>query len=138
MPSFLFAEDVKQVIMEDEFKKHWVGTWINPELRGSDWEPQKLVCNIELTQDRYSIINQDFITCTHPYTDIDYWKDSEGNIWYKATAICALSPLPLKEMGRISPTNNTYEHLYYLGTETIEEWDPNNLKYIFLIYYRQE
>ena len=135
--TFLLAEDVKKDISKEEFYKYWVGTWINPDLQGSDWTPQKLVCHVNGTQDRYSKLNMNVITCTHPYTQIEYWNDSEGNIWYKGTATCALSTVPVQEIGKINVSNNTYEQIYYLGTEPLEEWDPDNPKYIHRIYYRQ-
>jgi hypothetical protein len=83
-------------------------------------------------------IDTDVITCTHLYTQIDAWKDSNGDIWYKATYQCPLISLPIQEMGIISIVDNTFERIYYLGTEPMTEWDPENYKYVHLLFYRQE
>ena len=126
----------RKAISDEDFFKAWSGTWINTDLRASDWTPQKIVNYANGTQDRYTTPQMPK-ECTHPFTLIDSWKDSEGNIWYKATFICPRIPPTYQEYGKISVSNNTYELIYYEGTKPIEQWDPDNPKYYHMIYYRQ-
>ena len=127
----------RQAISEEEFYKYWVGTWMNTDLRGDGWEPQKIVCNADGTIDRYGRPEWMFTTCEYRFSLIDSWKDSDGNIWYRATSTCSRTKTPVQEYGKISVSDNYYELIYYLGTEPIEEWNRENLADIHLLYYRQ-
>jgi hypothetical protein len=128
----------RQAVSEDEFYTYWVGTWMNTDLRGDGWEPQKIVCNTDATIDRYTRPEVRSTTCEYKFAHIDSWKDSEGNIWYRATSKCSRTKIPVQEYGKISVSNKTYELIYNMGPEPIEEWDRDNFADIHLIYYRQE
>jgi len=128
----------RQAITEDEFYTYWTGTWINTDLHRSDWTPQKVVNHPTRTQDRYTAPDMPK-ACTHPYIFKDVWKDSKGNIWYIATSECYITPdTPIQEYGKINITDNTYELIYTLSNDPIEEWEPDNPLYFHLIYYRSD
>jgi hypothetical protein len=128
-----------QVATEEEFYKHWVGTWINTDNPIDPYRPQKIVCHANGTIDIHGAPNVPK-SYTHIITLIESWKDSEGNIWYRGTHKSE-SGTTFSEYGKISTLNNTYELIRTYtdnGDAPIKEWDPDNPEYMYLIYYRQE
>jgi hypothetical protein len=69
---------------------------------------------------------------------IDRWIDSEGTIWYKAHwENIGLYKNNAYEMGKMNNSGNTLELLLSFGDNPIEEWEPDNIRYTYLIYYGQ-
>jgi hypothetical protein len=127
----------KKAIFEEDFYKHWIGTWVNTDLRGCIFRPHKIICHADGEIDAYYVITDAKNTDTREFTLIDSWKDTEGNIYYQATEIYPGLPKPAQVLGKISALNNTSEKIFYFEPEPIEEWDPNNPRCIYVLYYRQ-
>ena len=128
----------RQATTEAEFYTYWTGTWISTDLHRSYWTRLKVVNKPDGTQDRYTAPDMPK-ACTHPYVFKDVWKDSKGNIWYKATSECLITPdTPIQEYGKVSVIENTYELIYTLSNDPIEVWEPDNPLYFHLIYNRSD
>lgn len=124
-----------ETISEKDFFKQWIGTWINTDISAHCATPQKIICHADGTMVVYRDATETKKTNTFPFTLIDLWKDSEGNICFKATFEDPKFLETFYEYGKISVSNNTYEKIYSM-TEPVEEWDLDNPKYIHVIYYR--
>jgi hypothetical protein len=128
----------KKAISEKDFFKTWSGTWVNTDYPGSAWVPQKIICHPDGTLETYSLATLSQRTCLHKITLMEQWADSKGNIWYKAHKKCpALGGIAGYEYGKISDSGNTYELIYRVGSEQIEEWEPDSPLYTYCIYHRQ-
>jgi hypothetical protein len=71
-------------------------------------------------------------------TIIDQWKDTEGNIFYQAKWECITYGNGGYRLYKISDSGNTLEYLFTSYDLKVEEWDPDNIRYNYRIYYRQE
>ena len=127
----------KKAISEESFLKTWSGTWVNTDIPGDEYVPQKIICHPDGTHEIYWVATLSQKSCLHKITLIDQWADSEGNIWYKAHTECLYHGAKGYEYGKISDSGNTYELIYYIGSEPIEEWEPDNRFYYYCIYHRQ-
>ena len=128
----------KKTISEEEFYKHWVGTWVNPELTASSTTPQLIISNADGTLDLYANAKGIQQLPSHTFSLIEAWEDSKGDIWFTATEKCPIMVTPLQEYGKISISNNTFERIYEYSMEPIEKWEPANTRYYHTIYYRLE
>ena len=63
--------------------------------------------------------------------------DSEGNTWYICKWECLSHGTETFQTGKISDSGNTMEYILNYKALTIEEWDPEDIRYTYRIYYRQ-
>ncbi len=80
--SLLFAEEysIKECI------KMLTGTWVNEKYK-NNWKADIRINNPDGTYERYREKTDENPWVTGPFEIKETWKDSEGNIWYKATRI---------------------------------------------------
>ncbi len=136
--SFLLAGSYKKAISEEDFFEAFNGTWVNPEYSGYEYRYQKRINYLDREWELYPEI-----TSTRPQGLLkgiitDKWIDSEGAIWYKAhwEAIGVVKHKAY-EIGKINNSGNTLELIYSFGDNPIEEWELDNIRYTYVIYYRQ-
>ena len=127
----------RKAVSDEDFFEVWSGTWINTEIKGAMGVEQKIISYSDGTLKTYMLTTDTSVQCEGISIISDKKVDSEGNIWYTCSWKC-LSHGPEKfEMGKISDSGNTRELIYSHKALTIEEWDPDNIRYTYLIYYRQ-
>ena len=136
--SFLLAGNYKKAISEEDFFEAFSGTWVNTEYTGVPPRFQKRINYLDREWELYPEI-----TSTRPQGLLkgiitDKWIDSEGAIWYKAHwENVGTYPETAYEMGKIYNSGNTLELIYSFGDDPIEEWELDNIRYTYVIYYRQ-
>ena len=64
--------------------------------------------------------------------------DSKGNVWYVSKRKCLAHGTETYQTGKISDSENTFEFILHYKPLAIEEWDPEDIRYSYRIYYRQE
>lgn len=85
----------------------------------------------------YSLAENSTAAHTYMFTLIDSWADSKGNTWYKAYKICNdCFKATVYEYGKISASGDSYEFIYHIGSVRVEEWEPDNPVYNYVVYYR--
>jgi hypothetical protein len=124
----------REAISKDDFLKVWSGTWINTDVDGNIWFPQKIVAYPDGTRDNYVFVDS-FSAFHVRLTLIDQWTDSKGVIWY--TAHQDLQGIEGYEYGKISDSGNTLEFINHALSDPIEKWEPDNDWYNYSIYYRE-
>jgi len=128
----------KKAISTEDFYEVFSRTWVNTEYSGFEPRFQKRIHYPDRDWEVYSEI-----TSARPFyvfkgTIIDQWIDSKGAIWYETHwEVIGSWKAKAYEMGKISNFGNTLELLLSYGEKPIEEWEPDNIRYIYLIYYRQ-
>ena len=103
--SFLFAEDVKKEISDEDFIEAWSGTWINLDYGES--RPQKKIYHPDGTWDNYSLDNYLRKYNWGKTIILDKWLDSEGNVWYREHWESLYLNSKGYAMGKISNSGNT-------------------------------
>ena len=129
----------KKSLSKEDFFKTWSGTWVNTDVPGNALTPQKIVTHPDGTVDGYSAAENQTIAGTFTFTLLERWVDSDGNTCFKAqkTTVFDGSEMTAYEYGKISDSGDTYELIYHVGSEGIEDWEPENPLYNYIIYYRQ-
>jgi len=127
----------KKVISDEDFIKIWSGTWINSENNVTGIKFRKAIFHPDGSYDHYYEIRDTIFHDTTNFTFYAKWTDLEGNIWYKAHwendhYVEGYS------MGKFSNFGNTYEEVWNFGVEPIEAWTPEDNRYYYRIWYRQE
>ena len=134
------AADDKEYIMQDNEELY--GRWVNlnnfDEKRGL-WVV--LVFNRNGTFEAYDSDGSKKPPYIADYVIHDKWTDSEGNIFYKYYATGAVSGAVewVSEgywLARISDSGKTFESVYSTIAYA-DEIDPESLKHMYMIYYRQ-
>ena len=132
---------MKKAISDEDFFEVFSGTWVNTEYSGANPRFQKRINYPDGVWEFYRMISDITPREKGKSTIIDKWIDSSGNILYKSHWESKLwvftDPVEGYEMGKISKSGNTLELLYYFGDYPIEKWEPDNIRYIYWIYYRQ-
>jgi hypothetical protein len=126
----------KKAVSESGFFETWSGTWVTTDTPISEFTPQKLISHPDGTQKYYSLATNTTSAFTSILTLTDRWADSKGNIWYKAHKRREPCDVTIHEYGKISDSGNTLELLYHAGSIQVEEWDPDNPVYNYVVYYR--
>jgi len=127
-----------KAISGEDFFKTWSGTWVNTDLPGTPWIPQKIVAYPDGTHDLYVFVTDSLNHCHHRIALIDQWTDLKGNIWYTASWEHLPDGNKGYEYGKISNSGNTLEHMYHASDNPIEKWEPDNWGYHYCIYYRED
>jgi hypothetical protein len=127
----------KNIISEEDFFKIWSGTWVNTDIPGSVWEPQKLICRPDGTFDTYVYVDLTTPFCNHKIELLDQWIDSEDTTWYSAKWICLIHEHSAYQYGKISDFGNTLEFITQEREAPIEKWEPDNEWYNYSILYRE-
>ena len=127
----------RKAISEEEFFDAYSGTWINTGYSGEDFfTSQKTVQYPDGRWMLYAKVGLDQCRSYGRETITDMWKDTHEVIWYRATRQDNLNT-HVSLMGKISDSGNTLEQLFQVYGEPIEEWDPDNERYHYMIHYRQ-
>jgi len=128
----------RKAISEEDFFKTWSGTWINTELKGVTGFEQKIITYPDGTWKYYTFATDTSTQCEGINTFSVMETDSEGNIWYICKWKCLSHGSERFQMGKISDSGNTMEFIKHHYKElTIKEWDPDDIRYTYRIYYRQ-
>ena len=126
--SFAMGQDV-YVVKEDE---ELFGTWINLDRDGD----AKLVIEYNGTWKEYKRGYYNKPNTYAEYTITEKWTDSDGNTYYKAIAIDIEFDITYYILSKINKSFTVYEDVW--STEHMpSEFDPNNIRYHYRIYYRQ-
>jgi hypothetical protein len=125
----------KKPISDEELSKALIGMWINSENVG---RYPKIAINADKTWGRYTTINSDKPYGYGEYIIMDKWIDSKGNIFIGWEWKCLAHKNSGYELVKISDSGNTMEILDVKGDHKIEDWDTDNVRYTYKIYYRQE
>jgi len=115
-------------------KEEIYGTWINPDY-GGDWAVQKIIIDPNGTEKRFHSRHDLAAGYTCPFTLIDKWTDSEGNIWYKMFWTLGNIEWKMYEIIRISNSGKTLEYVFS-EIDFPKEITADHPDY--RIYYRQE
>jgi hypothetical protein len=133
--TFLFAEDVKKEISDEDFMEAWSGTWINTDYGRS--RPQKLIYYPDGRWETFVRVPNTLHDNWGKDIILDKWLDSEGNIWYRAHWESSYFTSKGYAMGKISNSGNTLEVIWASESFPIEEWEPDRFEYTYQIHYRQ-
>jgi hypothetical protein len=128
----------REAISNDDFFKVWSGTWVNTELKGGTGAEQKILFYPDGTWKQYTLFTDTSSQCEGINIFSVKEIDSNGDIWYTCRWKCMKHGTEKFEMGKISNSGNTLELIYTSKLLSIEEWDPDNIRYTYRIYSRQE
>ena len=128
----------RKAISEEDFFQTWSGTWINTELKGATGFEQKIITYPDGTWKNYTLATDTSRQCEGINTFSVMETDSEGNIWYISKRKCLAHGSETFQTGKISDSGNTLEYILHYQALAIEEWDPEDIRYTYRIYYRQE
>ena len=126
----------KKAISEEDFFKTWSGTWVNTDYGGGII--QKIINHPDGTREYFGMLTSTTAGGKDKITILDQWLDSKGTIWYRGQWE-SFPPFTSKgyEMGKISDSGNTWEHIWAGEDYPIEEWEPDKFEYNYRIYYRR-
>jgi hypothetical protein len=127
----------KKTVSETEFFEEYSGTWINKDNNGSTFQPQKMVHFPDGSWEYYSLLTVEQLYARGKDKMLDMWTDSNGDFWYKTRWEEYIYKQEGFTLRKISDSGNTHEMLLHLWGESIDEWDPDNIQYKYVIYYRQ-
>ena len=127
----------RKAIAEEDFFKTWSGTWINTELKGATGFEQKIITYPDGTWKNYTLAIDTSTQCEGVNTFTAMETDSEGNIWYISKWKCLSHGTETFQTGKISDSGKTFEFILNYKALDIEEWDPEDIRYTYRIYYRQ-
>jgi hypothetical protein len=129
----------KKAISKEDFYEVFNDTWINTDYTGFEPRFQKRVHYPNRDWEVYSELSSAKPFYVFNGVIIDQWMDSKGTIWYETQwEVKGSWKAKAYEMGKISNSGNTLEILMSYGEKPIKAWEPDNIRYIYLIYYRQE
>ena len=134
--TFLFAEDVKKEISDEDFIEAWSGTWINLDY-GKGSFAQKLIYYSDGIYDEYILVTDTMRYDWGKIIILDKWLDSEGNVWCRTHWEGTLHGGKGYQMVKISNSGNTLEVIWASESFPIEEWEPDRFEYNYEIHYRQ-
>ena len=126
----------QKAVSDEDFFEVWSGTWVNTDYSGG--LGQKIINHPDGTQEEFGMLTSTTTVHKEKITILDQWLDSKGTIWYRGQWEM-FPPFTSKgyEMGKISDSGNTWEHIWAGEDSPIEEWEPDKFEYNYLIYYRQ-
>ena len=133
-----YAKSRKTKIETESIRSILTGTWIN-----HDYDeigiPGKIVYKPNGSYDLFTNIDDSQRAYHGQYTYIEAWIDSKDTYWYRATYEDSSSNITHHEFGMINSVKSTWEFLFS-GTELPAdwEWNPNDFRVSYRIYYRQE
>jgi hypothetical protein len=127
----------KKAISDEDFVKVWSGTWVGTENNVIGIKFHKAIFHPDGSYDHYYEIKDTIFNSTTKFTFYEKWTDSKGNIWYKARWEISHC-IEGYSMGKFSNSGNTYEEVWKFGDGPIEEWAPDDIRYFYLKWYRQE
>jgi len=104
--TFLFAEDVKKEISDEDFMEAWSGTWINEDYGRS--RSQKLIYS-DGRWEEYTLVTNTIHGDWGEIIILDKWLDSKGNVWYREHWESSHFGSKGYAMGKISNSGNTLE-----------------------------
>ena len=128
----------RQAISKEDFFMTWSGTWINTDLKGAFWLEQKKIVNPDGSLKNYTFADDNSVQCERKTIVLEKWIEKEGGVWYICTWECLTHGRTGYEIGKISDSGNTWEFITSRNELTIEDWQPENIKYMYRIYYRQK
>ena len=119
-----------------EFRKDFVGTWVNPEY--NKYTESKLWAKLVIKSDSlmmaYDKETSEWPTEMYMRID-DRWSDEQGYTYYKVHVVWRGGFAVVHELWRINDNKNTLELNYYRASYP-DEINPKSGYY--QIYYRQE
>jgi len=125
---------ISHSLLADNIEK-LCGTWINTDYNyAKDLTCQKIVFNNDGTYSIYKYVPDTEYHYMYDYEIKDSWTDSEGNVWYKATAQGVIGASTHYYLWRVNNTGTTWERRDFVNefpTEMDTSWN-------YTIYYRQE
>lgn len=129
----------KKAVPDEVFFETWSGTWANNDIPINSVAPQKFITYPDGTLDYYSTSTSSNSTLTLTFTIFDKWADKDGNTWFKAQKRGEFegAEIIIYEYGKINDSGDTYELIYHVGSGQVEDWEPDNPIYNYVIYYRQ-
>ncbi len=133
--TFLFAEDVKKEISDEDFMEAWSGTWINTDYGRS--RSQKVIYYSDGRWESYGLVINTIRGNWGESIILDKWLDSKGNIWYREHWESLYLSSKGYVMGKISNSGNTVETIWASESFPIEKWEPDRFEYTYAIRYRQ-
>ena len=91
------------------------------------------------TTDYYASAESSNISFNIEVTLFERWTDADGNTWFKAQKswVNDNAIIMVSEYGKINDSGDTYELIYNVGSQQVDDWEPDNPEYNYLIYYRQ-
>ena len=132
--SLLFAEEYSI----KECMKMLTGTWVNEKYKHIRKDPI-WINNPDGTYERYREKTDENPWVTGPFEIKETWKDSEGNIWYKATRTELGSESTSYELGVFENSGTIWKSQFFNDRISDEGFpikiDPYYVDYF--IYYRQ-
>ena len=123
-----YAEEKKAYVPKHDEEVY--GPWVNTDYPGG-WQQCQKVINYPEQFELFNKPTDKTPAYRGPYTIIDKWTDSEGNIWYKSRALCAYGIYLLQ---KISSSGSIYEYVSS-DSDYPTEIDTNDRTYH--IYYRK-
>ena len=129
------ATNRKVVMSEEEIQGILVGTWTNSEYN-KVLNHGKYVIHPDGGRDLYFTEESDVPACTMlQYTFDDVWKDSRGNMWYRARWIATCDKQnEYYELGKLDRSHAVWELVFAVDSFPTEL--VNNSRYVYWIYYR--
>ena len=129
----------KKTITEGDFLDAWTGTWVNTDIPGGIVIPQKFINHPDGTIDYYPSAVSSNVPFIIEFTLFERWADADGNTWFKAQKKWENddAKIMVHEYVKINRSGDTYELIYNVGSQQVDDWEPDNPEYNYLIYYRQ-
>ena len=127
----------KTMIESESISNIRSGTWINHEYDDKEEPPGKAVVRSDGSYDLFAEANDTRKTWWGQYIINEAWIDSTGTYWYKAICKESWTTVKYYELGRVDSTKSVWEYIFY-SAGFPEEWEPDNKRYTYRIYYRQE
>ncbi|TFG62399.1 MAG: hypothetical protein E4H36_08060 [Spirochaetales bacterium] len=126
----------KNPVSEEDFFKVWSGTWVNTDIPGDTWVPQKLVTRPGGTFSFHVYVTDSIPFCLHTFVLIDQWTDGEDAIWFSAKTTCPVQGNIFYQYGKIHDSGNILEIIHHAADTPIKKWEPDSDYYNYGIYYR--
>jgi len=129
------ATSRKTMVESESILSILTGTWVNHEYDDVDFSAKTVA--FDGSYDLFAEVDDTRRTYWGQYTISEAWIDSTGTYWYKATFDESWTEVVYYELGKIDSTKSVWEWIYY-SAGFPDEWEPENSRYIYRIFYRQE
>ncbi len=116
-----------------------VGTWLNPDYEGKAARLPKFTIKADRTILWYASINDKEASYNGKITEIgEKWMERDGSIYYKLIMYYESFVGTHYCLVRFSPDHSFFEEVYWSNPpEYPSEFDPENSKLVYRIWYRQ-
>jgi hypothetical protein len=129
----------KKVLPTDNIDE-LVGTWLNPDYEGRAARIPKFTIKADRTILWYASINDKEASYNGKITEIgEKWMERDGSIYYKLIVYDESFVSTAYFLVRLSPDRSFFEEVYRANPpEYPSEFDPEDTKLYYRIWYRQE